>query len=383
MTNPVRIAIAGTAALAVALVAWSVGGERDDDASRRRQIADKTEAERELLRRRYEAFQKLPAAERTAIRNLHVATERDKDLATTLADYGSFVSRLEPWDQHELRQIQDPAQRVARVRKLLDEHSPPDRPGRPSWLSGRGSDRFTIPQRHFDEAMTIVADQLTLSKKEQEELDGLAMHKRHLRVAERAAERFRRQPTWLEKAEYERIVRLMPDDGFRAMLLNEKTPAEFSRRAFANVLMKSLMVEWQAQIPQVVPQDEIRRVLDDMSEKDQSEMSRRDPERLIRKVMEILALRDDEVGRFAKDFDKVTQLRDEFDPFRGRRGGPDRGRGGPGDRGGPPADRFRGPNPGDDRRFDGERGRPGPGDFRGPDRGRGGPPDEPPPPRRD
>jgi hypothetical protein len=395
----VRLAIAGSVSLLVALVVWSLGDGSVEEADRREQIAMKSESDRELLRRRYDAFQKLPAEEREAIRNLHEATVQDAALASTLSRYESFVARLDPWDQQELREIRDPDERVAEVRKLTADRSPPDRPGRPSWLSGRSSERFTFGQREFDQAMVLVADLLDLSQQERDQLEELERPERHLRIAKQAAERFHKQPRWPDQADYEQIVNLLPEDGFRSMLLRDQTPAEFSRRMLAYTLMKSLFVEWQAQIPLKVSHDEIRQALDDMPAQEQSEFSRRDPDQLMTAVMKQLSVSDDQIGRFAKNFVEVAQLRSEFDPFRmGRRGfGPrpdgDGGRGrpgfGPGNGGPPPPP----PGFGGDRRFGDDRGgssgRPegprGPGgsrDLRESD-GDGGPPPRDPLPQRD
>ena len=378
MKTPLRFAIAGVASLLVALVAWSIGAESPEEAQNRERIASKSEAEREILRRRYDAFLKLPAAERDAIRKLHQATQADPGLATTLSDYESFVSQLYLWDQQELRDIKDPAKRVAHIRQLIADRAPPEDHGRPSWLSGRGSERFTFTPQNFDQAMTIVEGLLNLSSKEQSGLAELDPPHRHLRVAEFAAKRFHSQPKWPDKPDYERLVKLLPDDEYRARLLREdhKFPEEFRRRFLAYSLMKSLVVEWDGIIRREIPPEELQQALNKMKEEEQWEVSRHDPDRLMHEVMNQIAATDDEIGDYAKDYVKAAKLKAEFDfsfgrrppgprDDRGRRGpGPERGRG-PGDGGPPPSFGDGGP------RF---------GDGRG---GPPGPPDGPPPGGRD
>ena len=117
MTVPIRLAAAGTVALVAAIAAWSIGGEPPDAAERRLTIANMTGAEQSQLRRRYEDFQRLSASERDAIRQMHAAVEQDPALQRTLLEYDAFVSRLDPWDQAELRQL-DPAERIRRVERL-------------------------------------------------------------------------------------------------------------------------------------------------------------------------------------------------------------------------------------------------------------------------
>ncbi len=321
MTTPVRFAIVGIGSLVVALVAWSVGAESPEEARNRQQIANKSDAEREILRRRYEAFLKLPPEERQAIRKLHEATQADPGLATTLNDYESFVSHLELWDQQELREIKDPAKRVAQVRHLISDRAPPEDHGRPSWLTGRGSERFTFTPQNFNEAMSIVEGLLNFSTKEKSELDKLDPPHRHLRVAELAANRFQKQSTWPDKPDLERLVMLLPDDGYRAMLRSDKIPDEFKRNRLGYSLMKGLVVEWEGVVRRNIPVEEFRHALDKMKSEEQWEVSRLDPDRLMYEVMKDIAVADDKSGDYAKDFVKAAKLKAGFDFSFGRRPG--------------------------------------------------------------
>jgi len=342
VTTPVRFAIVGIAALAIALVAWSVGAESPEEARNRQAIANKSEAEREILRRRYESFLKMPSEEREAIRRLHEATQSDPGLTATLNDYESFVSHLELWDQQELREIKDPSKRVAQVRRLIADRSAADDHRRPSWLTGRGSERFTFSPPNFDEAMSIVEGLLSFSAKEKSELENLDKPHRHLRVAESAANRFHTQPKWPDKADFERLATLLPNDGYRDMLLGEKIPDEFRRNRLAYSLMKGLVVEWEGVVREHIPVEAFRDALGQMKEDDQWEVSRHDPDRLMYEIMKGIANSDDEIGNYAKDFIKAAKLKAGFDLSFGRRPG-GWSTGGRGDRGGPGPDRGRGP----------------------------------------
>jgi hypothetical protein len=204
--------------------------------------------------------------------------------------------------------------------------------------------------------MSIVESLLSLSTQEKSELEQLDPPHRHLLVAEMADKRFHAQPKWPDQADYEKLVMLLPDDGYRAMLLREdrKFPDEFRRRWLAFSLMKSLVAEWEGIVRREIPPEEFRQALDQLDPQEQWEVSRHDPDRLMYDVMKRVAQADDEMGNYAKDFVKAAELKAKFDFNFGRRGG-----------GGWPSSGRRGPGP------DGRRG-PGPDGGRGP--GDGGPP---------
>ena len=335
MRLPVRLALAGAFALMIAIVGWSVGSPPADATERRSAIEGRTETRRDLLRRRYEQFRRLPDSEQAEIRRLHEAVEADSSLARTLDEYESFVATLDPWDQQELRQITDSDERLARVKAFAYERGRRDAPWRPSWISGRFVEGTIFQPQEFEQALEIVSDSLNLSATQHEEIDALdEPHVRHLRLLQLAADRFRKgSPRWPQSETTAEILALLPEGRRKTWILDERHPAEFRRAAVPLYLTRSLLAEWQLILPDAVNREQLRSALDSIPERDQAEWARHDPNRLQRALIEELEKQEGPTGDFARDFGQVVKLHAEFDPFSYRRFGRPpggSGRGGPG-----------------------------------------------------
>lgn len=337
MKTPLRIAIVGIVALMLSLGAWTVGGRAEDEAERRATIANKTQAERDQLRRRYDEFKQLSKTERDEVRRLHEAVERDPGLARTLADYEAFVSRLDPLDQQELQQKDGIQARMALVEKLIAERVRTDRPGRPSWLFGRFAEGPVLPPSQFGRAVDLLAASLELPQTELRRIEELPRpEQRHLAIIKHAVARRgndRGRP-WLDEETTDEVLELLPEGRTRDWLLSEKTSSEFRRASIPSLLARSLLAEWQMIVPLVIPQAQIEAALEKVPERDQADWARRDPGRLQRAIVEELEKQPGSTGEFARQFDEVVRLRNDLDPFaRDRRrhfgrppfGGSDRG----------------------------------------------------------
>lgn len=336
MRTPLRIAAAGIVALFVAIGAWSFGGRSGADAERREAIAGKSQAERDQLRRRLLEFEQLSEIEKKEIRRLHQAVEEDAGFAETLASYEAFVSRLDPLDQQELQSGEDPEARLADLKRMIAEKERMDRPGRPSWLSGRFVEGPVLSPARFDQAIKLLITAIDPSPGEMQRIqESPTPEERHLAAIELA---FRkrgndRNRPWLDGESTMKVIELLSEGRFRDWLLGDKLQEEFRAAFIPPLLTRSLLAEWQSIAPEIVPEQDLQRALESIPERDQSEWARHDPGRLQRELMEVLEKEKGPAGEFARKFSRVVALRNEIDPFaRDRRrsfgrpsfGGPDR-----------------------------------------------------------
>lgn len=388
MSTPLRIVAAGIIALVVVIGAWSFSDRSSAESERREAIAGKTQAERDQLQRRLIEFDQLSEAEQSEIRRLHKAVQEDAGLAQTLANYEAFVSRLDPLDQQELQSGEDVDARLADVRRIISEKERTDRPGRPSWLSGRFVEGPVLSPAKFNQAIELLITAVSPSQSELQKIeDSPTPEERHLAAIELAYRKRGndRDRPWLDRESTKEVIDLLSEGRFRDWLLSDTLTDDFKAAIIPSLLTRSLLAEWQSIAPEVIPERQMQLALESISERDQSDWARHDPGRLQREMMKELERQEGPAGEFARKFSRVVALRNEIDPFaRDRRrsfgrppfGGPDRDD----DRRGRPDGRppFGGPDRGDERRghLDGPppSGGPrrGPGDF-GPDGRQGGP----------
>ena len=95
-------------------------------AERRQRVAAMTTAQREQLQRRQEQFAALPPAEQTRVRDLHAQLEHDPEegqLRQVMQHYCDWLKTLPPYRRHELLEL-EPAERIKRIKKLLQEQTP-------------------------------------------------------------------------------------------------------------------------------------------------------------------------------------------------------------------------------------------------------------------
>lgn len=357
MTLAIRLSAAGTVMLVAALAAWSIGGDPPDAAERRMKIAAMTETERSQLRRKLDDFERLSAADRESIQRIHDAVELDPSLLRTLLEYENFVSTLGPWEQAELRQLETD-ERIERIEHLAAERSRRTGPRHPSWLSGRIMPGSVYPPAELEQVMQFLANALAVSEAEREQLQALPPHERHLAIARRTAEKIRstadKQP-WPDTDTVQQLLKFFPDGWLKDRLERRDQSPEELRSDTIGLLMRSLYAEWQSQAVEVIPPSELRAALDSLPERQQAELQRRDPNELLRQVVQAIAEGSGASRDFAKRYHEVTDLWREFDRFaRGRRGS-----GPPGERrsfgpGRPDVDRDNASN--EDRRDDGESG---------------------------
>ncbi|MGC1275552.1 MAG: hypothetical protein WBC44_17725 [Planctomycetaceae bacterium] len=339
MTVAIRFALAGTVMLVAALAAWSIGGDPPDAAERRLKIAAMTETERSQLRRKLDDFQRLSEADREAMRKIHAAVELDPSLLRTLLDYEDFVSTLELFEQAELRQMETD-ERLKRVEHLAAERSQRNEPRHPSWLAGRIMPGSVYPPAELEQVMQFLADALQISVAEREQLQAMPPHERHLAIARRTAEKIRSSAdnqSWPDSDTVQQLLKFFPDGWLKGRLERRDQSPEERRNDTIGLLMRSLYAEWQTQAVEIIPPSELRTALDSLPERQQAELQRRDPNELLRQVVQVIAEGKGGSRDFAKRYHEVTDLWREFDRFaRGRRGsGPpgDRRDFGPGRRG--------------------------------------------------
>ena len=81
------------------------------------------EAERKELQRKYEAYQRLPAAEQTRLRELHeqlvADSKRGGKLTQSLQSYAAWLKTLDNADRIKIRQATSPQQKRAEVQRVL------------------------------------------------------------------------------------------------------------------------------------------------------------------------------------------------------------------------------------------------------------------------
>ena len=80
-------------------------------AQRRKEIASRSEAERQELVRKYDQYQRLSVDERQKLEDIHKTTESDPELKTVMQNYCNWLRDLDVTQREELRHAQTPEQK--------------------------------------------------------------------------------------------------------------------------------------------------------------------------------------------------------------------------------------------------------------------------------
>ncbi len=94
-----------------------------DKESRRREIEQMNEVDRNRLQRNFELFQELTPTERDKVRQIHTTVEQDESLKAVMEAYYDWLSTLSPVQREQLRRETDPAARVELIRQFKDEQA--------------------------------------------------------------------------------------------------------------------------------------------------------------------------------------------------------------------------------------------------------------------
>jgi hypothetical protein len=87
-------------------------------------LKEMTPDQKELLRRNKVQFDGLGAEEQQRLRELHLAITTDsnaKALADTVTRYNRWLATLDPTDRDKLLDMKDPAQKIARIKELMQQ----------------------------------------------------------------------------------------------------------------------------------------------------------------------------------------------------------------------------------------------------------------------
>ena len=348
------------ASFGVLMLAGNSANAEVDYANRRRTIENLSDEEKARLQRNLDAFNRLPEETRAEYRRLHATLEENRagrgDLYDLAVSYHEWAKTLSPWQRDELREIEDPGERVEKVREFLDgQRSSRNRERR----FGRG-DRPDFDREMIGRMMHIVEDSIGLSREERRELDELPPPVRHLRVLRQAVDLRGRGTQFRDDRTGAELMRELRDrPGFRLPGFDESDRPERRNGFLAAMLVQIVMREVYDEISRQRPSDEeLERHFLELDRSTQDAIMRMPPEDQERMlVLRYLASRDDAFGRELKEIlpqlERMIRRRSENDEWLPP--GPP----------GPPRDDWR--RPGDRRRG------PGPPDGGPPPRGDGGP----------